>query len=246
MVIINRLNGGDITITTGGSTPSEPTAPNGKVLYKTSADGEWLQSDADITNGEFNGFNETDTEKERTVAVIIPSKDASGNDVTSIGSSSFNYCTSLTNVTIPASVTNISEAAFYVCNEIVSFTVDDGNVNYKSVNGLLLTKDGNTLIRGVNGDVTIPDSVTSIRSMAFAGYSGLSSVTISNSVTSIGNYAFSLCSYLMSMTIPDSVTTIGSPAMNVTITANGGNAENVKQMLISAGVSSSINWNMPS
>lgn len=28
--------------------------------------------------------------------------------------------------------------------------------------------------------------------------------------------------------------------------ANGGNANNVKQMLISAGVSSNITWNMPS
>lgn len=45
-VNINRLNGGNITITTGSL---EPAAPNGKVLYKTSADGEWLQSDAIIT-----------------------------------------------------------------------------------------------------------------------------------------------------------------------------------------------------
>ncbi len=37
MVSINKLNGGDITITTGSS---EPTTPNGKVLYKTSASGE--------------------------------------------------------------------------------------------------------------------------------------------------------------------------------------------------------------
>ena len=41
-VNINTLIGGNITVTIGGSTPSEPTAPNGKVLYKTSADGEWL------------------------------------------------------------------------------------------------------------------------------------------------------------------------------------------------------------
>lgn len=78
MVIINRLNGGDITITTGSS---EPTAPNGKVLYKTSADGEWLQSDAEITNDTFSTFNEIYD----AVAVILPNKDARGNDVTSIG-----------------------------------------------------------------------------------------------------------------------------------------------------------------
>lgn len=33
-----------------------PTAPDGKVLYKTEAGGEWLQDDADITDGAFNGF----------------------------------------------------------------------------------------------------------------------------------------------------------------------------------------------
>ena len=78
--------------------------------------------------------------------------------------------------------------------------------------------------------VTIPDGVTSIGDGAFSGCSGLTSVTIGNGVTSIGEYAFSDCSGLTS----------------VTITSNGGNAENVKQAMISAGVSSSITWNMPS
>lgn len=58
-----------------------PTPPNGKVLYKTSAEGEWLQDDAYISNGAFNGF----ANKESAVEVIIPSKDSSGNDVTNIG-----------------------------------------------------------------------------------------------------------------------------------------------------------------
>ena len=101
---ITHMVGGDITITTGGS---EPTAPNGKVLYKTSTDGEWLESDADIEDGTFNGFNEKDS----AVAVIIPSKDVDGNDVTSIGKESFWEC-DLTSVTIPNSVTSIGLSAF--------------------------------------------------------------------------------------------------------------------------------------
>lgn len=109
-IYIHTLNGGNITITTGGSTPSEPTAPNGKVLYKTSPDGNWLESAnyADITDGAFNGFDE----KGDAVAVIIPSKDASGNDVTSIGEEAFYACDSLTSVTIPNSVTSIGEYVF--------------------------------------------------------------------------------------------------------------------------------------
>ncbi|MBR4259370.1 MAG: leucine-rich repeat protein, partial [Kiritimatiellae bacterium] len=60
--------------------------------------------------------------------------------------------------------------------------------------------------------VTIPDSVTSIGSYAFSGCSGLTSVTIPDSVTSIRSSAFSGCSGLTSVTIPDSVTSIGSYA----------------------------------
>ena len=72
----------------------------------------------------------------------------------------------------------------------MSFTVGDSNANYKSVNGMLLSKDGTSLISGVNGDVTIPDGVTSIGDNAFLGCSSLTSVTIPNSVTSIGFWAF--------------------------------------------------------
>jgi hypothetical protein len=60
--------------------------------------------------------------------------------------------------------------------------------------------------------VTIPDSVTSIRSAAFYGCTGLTSVTIPDGVTSIGPYAFKYCTGLTSVTIPDRVTSIGSEA----------------------------------
>ena len=84
-VNINTLITGSMGIGTSSSVPSGPTAPNGKVLYKTSADGEWLQSDANIEDGVFYGFNEIDD----AVEVIIPSKDAEGNGVTSICEQAF-------------------------------------------------------------------------------------------------------------------------------------------------------------
>ena len=91
----------------------------------------------------------------------------------------------------------------------MSFTVDSNNPNYKSVNGLLLTKDGTTLVKGVKDNVTIPDSVTIIGTYAFYYYIRLTSITIPNSVTSIGYAAFCNCYGLTSVTIPDSVTSIG-------------------------------------
>ena len=122
-------------------------------------------------------------------------------------------------VTIPATlggktVTSIWSYAFSGCSGLMSISVGSVNAKYKSVNGLLLTKDGKTLIQGVNGDVTIPDGVTSIRYRAFSGCSRLTNVTIPDSVTSIGSSAFSGCSGLASVTIPNSVTSIGSYALS--------------------------------
>ena len=216
-VHINTLNGGDITITTGGSTPSEPTAPNGKVLYKTSANGEWLQSDANITDGTFNGF----TEKNSAVAVIIPSKDASENDITGINSSAFSNCRGLTNVTIGNGVMSIGSQAFKNCTNLTNVTLSDSmdSIGYQAFYGC----SGLT-------SVTIPDSVGSIGASAFRGCIGLTSVTIPDSVMSIGDGAFYGCSRLA----------------NVTITENGENAETVKQLMIDAGVDENITWNMPS
>ena len=122
--------------------------------------------------------------------------------VTSIGNYAFYNCSGLTSATIGNGITSIGSSAFYGCSRLMSISVGSGNATYKSVNGLLLSKDGKTLIQGVNGDVTVPDSVTSIGGDAFSGCRGLTSVTIPNSVTNIGHQAFSGCSSLTSAYLP--------------------------------------------
>ena len=94
------------------------------------------------------------------------------------------------------------------CDSLSSISVDENNPSYKSVDGMLLTKDGKTLVQGVIGDITIPDSVESIGQSAFYGLNSLVSVTIPNSVTSIGVDSFFKCTGLTSVTIPSSVTSI--------------------------------------
>ena len=131
-----------------------------------------------------------------------------GSGVTNIGQYAFAWCYGLTNVTIPDSVASIDEFAFYCCDGLTSFSVGTENANYKSVNGLLLSKDGKTLVAGVSGNATIPDTVTSIGGRAFAGRSGFSEILIPNSVTNIGDYAFGWCYSLTTVTIPDSVLSV--------------------------------------
>lgn len=152
--------------------------------------------------------------------------------LTSIGKQAFMYCPSLTSLTIPATVTDIGQYAFSQSN--ISITVDAGNQNYSSAEGILFNKDQTTLIYyppSRNGDyiipatvktlengafvgctglksVKMPDSVTSIGAGMFAGCTGLQSVILSNSITRIGELAFSDCKGLTSIIIPNSVTTI--------------------------------------
>jgi len=137
--------------------------------------------------------------------------------VTTIGDWAFYDCSSLASVIIPDSVTSIGNSAFSKCSSLTSINVDDNNNNYKSVNGVLFSKDGKKLIAypgGIEGCYSIPDSVTDIGDDAFSYCSSLTSVTIPDSVTSIGDWAFSGCSSLTSVTIPDSVTSIGNWAFS--------------------------------
>jgi hypothetical protein len=139
-------------------------------------------------------------------------------NVTRICLDAFSGCSGLTSVTIPASVTYIDDNPFWGCGKLSVITVDEGNPNYKAVDGVLFSKDDKTLIAYPNGKegttYTIPASVTEIRDYAFSGCSGLTSVTIPVGVTEIRDYAFSGCSGLTSVTIPAGVTKISSNAFN--------------------------------
>ena len=121
--------------------------------------------------------------------------------VTSVTSKIFARLNKHTNVTIPDSVTNIEDKAFLSCHHLRTFSVATNNPYYKSVSGLLLTKDGTVLVCGVNGDVAIPIGVTSIGDCAFSGCSNLTNVTISASVTNIKVNAFSECIKLNSYSV---------------------------------------------
>ena len=72
---------------------------------------------------------------------------------------------------------------------------------YKSIDGLLLSKNGSTLVSGINGDVIIPDGVQKIGVNAFTHRGGLTSVSIPGSVQTIGDNSFSYCSSLTNVTI---------------------------------------------
>ena len=140
------------------------------------------------------------------------------NSVTSIGGYAFQVCSNLTSITIPNSVTRIGAQAFNACPMLSSVHISDlaawCNISFVDANAANPLYYAQHLY--LNGeevkDLVIPEGVTTIKTMAFYRFRGLSSVTIPNSVTSIGQSAFYGCSNLTSVTIGNSVTVIGQSA----------------------------------
>ena len=184
----------------------------------------------DATTGTIKKYNGNDA------VVNIPSE-INGTPVTTIGNAAFRD-SSVTSVTIPASVTEIGANAFAGCTNLTSVTYggDWSNLTIQSGNPAVqdaanaplfdfeFTPDNTAVIvtnykyNGAAADVTIPSRyqgkpVTTIGPAAFFN-SAVTSVTIPDSVTSISDEAFINCPKLTNISIPNSVTYIGFSAFS--------------------------------
>lgn len=147
------------------------------------------------------GFNN----KADILSVVIP-KRINKHPVTCIGEKAFRF-EYFKSITIPNTVIEIGNDAFYHCESLASITIPDS-----------VTKIGNDAFAGCKSlnDVIIPNGVTEIRACTFSNCIRLSTVTIPDSVKKIGSLAFSGCISLNNVTIPDSVEYIDPTAFERT------------------------------
>ena len=134
--------------------------------------------------------------------------------VTSIGDDVFHSCRNLREITIPSGVTSIGERAFSDCMNLREINVAESNKIYRSINGVLYTKDLRTIIcypegKG-NGSFVIPLGVTRIENGAFKWCASLQEITLPPNVTSIGKRAFFACCSLKTIILPSNITSIGA------------------------------------
>ena len=145
----------------------------------------------------------------------IPAK-LDAKTVTSIGDSAFDWCSSLTSVSIPDSVEQIAMNPFVACSALKSISVSPEHLYFATIDGVLFRKADKALISYPasisSSTYTIPQGITSIGDSAFYYCDSLTSVSIPDSVTAIGDSAFFWCSSPTSVSIPDSVTAIGNRA----------------------------------
>ena len=127
------------------------------------------------------------------------------NSVTSIGYNAFYGCSGLTNITIPESVTSIGDGAFEDCSGLTNITWNAVSCSYSSPS----TFQGST---GNISSFTFGDKVQIIPENICYQMSSLTNITIPNSVTKIGANAFCGCDSLTNVSISNGVTKIASSA----------------------------------
>ena len=145
-----------------------------------------------------------------------------------IGRGAFQDCLDLKSVTIPASVETVGEYPFALTSKrdvgfdktssMTEINVSPDSKNFKSVDGVLYTKDGKKLVACPAGktEIKFADGVTEIQQGAFQGCNQITSVTIPNTITKLPKDAFALCTKLNKATLPETLTEIGQWAFQYT------------------------------
>lgn len=139
-----------------------------------------------VTNYKYNGA---------AADVTIPSR-YKGKPVTTIGHAAF-FNSAVTSVTIPDSVTSISDDAFVNCPQLTNISIPNSvtYIGFSAFNSCTSLKS-----------ITLPSSLSTIQSYTFCNCGNLETIRIPVSVTSIGNNAFADCPSLMTVTYPGSKT----------------------------------------
>ena len=148
-----------------------------------------------IARGAFRGCKMTE--------LILP------DTVTTINSEAFEDCKNLTTIHFPASFTDFHgksensgdngglDSWIKGCDSLKAFTVSENNPRYKSMNGILYSKDGKTIgpvPPAISFDSINWNGISAIGDFAFCGReTQRADIEIPSQITSIGDYAF--CRY---------------------------------------------------
>jgi len=123
--------------------------------------------------------------------------------VTNIGQAAFYMCTSLTRIAFPASLTSINDNAFAGCISLIKLTMPNtikhiGEMSFYSCYNMT--------------ECNLSNSIIEIPYAAFASCYALEKISIPISVTEIGDFSFYECNALTSVEIPNGAEVLGNSA----------------------------------
>lgn len=173
-------------------------APNkitqGNLIYTVNADGE------SVTVSDTSRIKPTQLTIESSI-----SDNGTNYTVTKIATWAFNNArNTLTEVTLPPTLDEIEDSAFFKCSSLTEITIPEG-----------VTKIGTNAFYGCSQltSITIPRTIKNMDA-AFPGNPKLSQVTLTNGIYRISSSAFKDCTGLTEIKIPTSVYEICSDAFN--------------------------------
>ena len=140
--------------------------------------------------------------------VVIPE------DITKIPSHAFQYgCTGITDLTLPAGVTDIADGAFKQLTSLKTIQLSAENTSFKVIENVLYNNDVTKILcfpQMIEGEYVMPSTISEIGDYQFYNCQNLTKVTLSDHIKTINNYAFQNCHKLNSVVIPASVESIGN------------------------------------
>ncbi len=173
-------------------------APNkitkGDLIYTVNADGESVT---------VSGTSRKPTQL--TIGSSISDRNGKSYTVTKIGMGAFNNVrNTLTEVTLPPTLDEIEDSAFFKCSSLTEITIPEG-----------VTKIGTNAFYGCSQltSITIPSTIKNMDA-AFPSNPKLSQVTLTNGIYRISSSAFKDCTGLTEIKVPTSVYEICSDAFN--------------------------------
>lgn len=217
----------------------DDSAKTASVASATDTDGNKIASGAITIPGKIrkNGDDETVYQVTTISALAFKKSDTEGcgitsmtisEGVTTIESEAFHKCSDLTSVSIPSTVSSISDWHVFAGTGLTSIEVAEGNDTYFSYeNGLYTTKkytttegaiynsnnEGQLILHSGCKNTVIKDGTVVIGAQAFAGHTGFSTINIPSSVKYISRAAFA-DTVLTSVTLPSSILDIGNCAFH--------------------------------
>jgi hypothetical protein len=118
----------------------------------------------------------------------------------SIGEGCFSK-TLINQISIPSKVVKVGVNAFVLCLKLESVNVDMENLQFKSIEGVLYTKNQKTLIvypaNSLRKKYIIPQTVSSVTAFAFMAAENLTEIVMSDKIKVIEKNTFADCSNLM-------------------------------------------------
>lgn len=147
--------------------------------------------------------------------IILP------NSLLTIGALAFQSSINLKSIHIPSSVSEIGDRAFFNCSGLENITVSEGNVFFKSIDGILYSKDGARLVQYAlaksDTAFSIPNGVEYILSGAFSSCDSIETIVMPDTVQYVSGEAFRWCSNLRSIRLSQNIKILSSFAFDCCI-----------------------------